>query len=248
LHPPFKVKGAFIMRYERQLLLPQIGESGQGKLAASVVTVVGCGGLGSPVLTYLACAGVGTLRIIDCDTVSESNLNRQFLHGEQSIGMEKTASAMRTLRALNTGIRIEAHQTAVSDDNIGELIEGSDAVVDCADNVATRLTVDRGCIRAGIPLVEGGINGFSGFVMCVDREHACLGCLGYDRAVGSGPRPVLGATAGVIGSLQAMECLKLLLGAGEPLFGTLLQYDGLTGSFERIPVSKYARCVCHGPF
>lgn len=233
------------MRYERQMLLPQIGEAGQQKLAASVVTVIGCGGLGSPVLTYLACAGVGTLRIVDCDRVSESNLNRQFLHGEQSIGLEKTASAMHTLRSLNSRIRIEPVQMAVDDGNIGTAIQGCEVVVDCADNAATRLVVNKACIRAGIPLVEGGINGFTGFVLCVDADHACLGCLGYGRAQKRGPVPVLGATAGVIGSLQAMECLKLLTGTGEPLFGTLLQYDGLTGNFTRVAVHKYDRCMCH---
>ncbi len=234
------------MRYERQLLLAQIGESGQKKLSESIVTVVGCGGLGSPVLTYLACAGVGTLRIIDCDTVSDSNLNRQFLHDEQSVGSAKTESAMHALQAKNGTIRIEPFQVAVDEGNIGTLINGSTAVVDCTDNSATRLIVNTACIRAGIPLVEGGVHGFSGFVMCVDEDHACLGCLGYERAVKQGPIPVLGATAGVIGSLQAMECLKILLGAGEPLFGTLLQYDGLTGSFTRVTVRKYARCICHG--
>ena len=234
------------MRYDRQIPLEQIGKIGQEKLASSTVTVVGCGGLGSPVLTYLACAGVGTLRIVDCDVVSESNLNRQFLHNEQSIGVEKTVSAARSLRALNGDIQVEPFQVKVDEGNIQRLLAGSDAVVDCADNVATRLIVNTACLRAGIPLVEGGINGFSGFVMCVDAFHACLGCLGYDRQSRTQPLPVLGATAGVIGSLQAMDCLKLLLGAGEPLLGTLLQFNGLRGTFERIAVRKYARCACHG--
>ena len=233
------------MRYDRQILLPQIGEEGQTKLEKATVTVIGCGGLGSPVLTYLACAGVGTLRIVDCDIVSETNLNRQFLHGEHSIGVDKTKSAVEALGAMNGDIRIEAHQMMVDEENFGALIAGSDAVVDCSDNAETRLVINRGCLRADIPLIEGGINGFSGFVLCVDREHACLGCLGYERSKKHGPLAVLGATAGIIGSLQAMECLKLLLGCGENLFGTMLQYNGLTGAFDRIAVKTYAGCICH---
>jgi adenylyltransferase/sulfurtransferase len=234
------------MRYDRQLLLPQIGVSGQKKLDSSVVTVIGCGGLGSPALTYLACAGVGTLRIVDCDTVSKSNLNRQFLHQEQCIGQEKTFSAMRSLCAINGSIRIVPCQVVVDSGNIGEMIEGCDAVLDCTDNNTTRLVVNKGCIQAGIPLVEGGINGFSGFVICVDKAHACLGCLGYDGAIHTEPIPVLGVTSGVIGCLQAMECLKILLGIGEPLFGTLLVYNGLNGIFTNISVKKSIQCNCHG--
>jgi molybdopterin/thiamine biosynthesis adenylyltransferase len=235
------------MRYERQIALSQVGASGQKRLTASVVTVIGCGGLGSPVLAYLACAGVGTLRIVDCDTVTESNLNRQFVHDETRLGMQKADSAKIFLKALNSAIRVETYQTVVDEGNIQTLIQGSHAVVDCADNAATRLIINRGCIQSDIPLVEGGVNGFSGFVLCVDKDHACLGCLGYDRARKAGPTPVIGAAAGVIGSLQAMECLKILLALDKPLFGTLLQYDGLAGEFTFVPLEKYGKCVCHAP-
>ena len=236
---------SFSTRYERQTLLPMIGEHGQNKLASSVVTVCGCGGLGSPVLTYLACAGLGTLNIVDYDTVSVSNLNRQHIHGEDALGKAKVISAASTLSRLNSSISIKPIEMLIDDTTIDALIQGSDAVIDCTDNIPARLTINKGCLRQDIPLIEGGINGFTGFVLCVDRKHACLGCLGYERAVRSGPLGVIGATAGVIGALQALECIKLITGCGENLFGTLLQYDGLRSSFERITVHVYEKCVCH---
>ena len=232
-------------RFDRQILLPQVGEAGQDKIKNSAVTVFGCGGLGSPVLTYLACAGVGSLRIVDFDAVSESNLNRQFIHGEASIGENKVASAARAIKALNSGIHVEPLNVIIDDTSIDELIKGSDVLIDCTDNIATRLIINKGALRFGVPLVEGGINGFIGFVLCVDREHACLSCLGYKQAKSNEAIPVIGATAGVIGTLQAMECLKIILGCGNSLFGTMLHYNGLAGSFDRISVNTNKKCGFH---
>ena len=232
-------------RYERQILLDRIGVSGQEKLSRARVTVVGAGGLGSPVLTYLTEAGVGNIRVIDCDTVSLTNLNRQYLHGEKDLGREKTVSALEKLSSLNSEIRLEGISRRLNTENAEELIGNASVVVDCVDNVATRLIVNEVCIRKGIPLVEGGVKGFYGFVTVVSEESACLECLGYNSRMDGNITPVLGVTAGVIGALQASECLKLLLETGETLAGRLLQYDGLTGSFDEIEVLKRENCGLH---
>lgn len=251
-------------RYIRQLMIPQIGRHGQQRLADASVTVIGAGGLGSPVLTYLTAAGIGKIRIIDCDTVSESNLNRQFLHGEDDIGKRKTDSAEESLRRLNPSVRIETIYEKVTAENADRLIGEPDAAVDCVDSIGTRLLVNASCVRRNIPLVEGGVEGFYGYVTVVLRSGTCLACLGYDRVEDGGDAgsddwaedggdadrdaaavPALGAAAGVIGSLQAAECLKLLLGVGEVLSGRLLQYDGMCGSFDEIPVMRRPDCPIH---
>lgn len=232
-------------RYERQMLLPQIKEEGQNRLQNALVTVIGAGGLGSPVLTYLAEAGVGHIRCIDEDTVSLTNLNRQFLHGEQDIGKKKVDSAKETLEALNSNIQVDAICCKVTDENVEKLIEGSDAVVDCVDNITSRLSTNRACLKKNIPLVEGGISGFYGFVTVIQPESACLECMGYHEGMDGKVIPVIGTTAGVIGALQANECLKIILGSGEPLYGRMLQYDGLNGSFDEIEIQKSETCRIH---
>ena len=232
-------------RYSRQIILPQIGEAGQAALARSRVAVVGAGGLGSPVLTYLAAAGVGALRIIDCDTVSLSNLNRQFLHTEAGLGRKKTQSAYERLRRQNPSLHLETADERLDEKNAQHLLGGADVVVDCVDNIAARLAVNEACLRMDLPLVEGGISGFHGFVTVVRRESACLACMGYDRQKERTGIPAVGAVAGVIGSLQASECLKLLLGVGRSLAGRILQYDALDGSFDEIAVRRRADCPLH---
>ncbi|HEX2938562.1 MAG TPA: HesA/MoeB/ThiF family protein [Ruminiclostridium sp.] len=233
------------MRYERQLLMPQIGQVGQKKLEQSTVTVIGAGGLGSPVLTYLTSAGVGTIRIIDCDIVSESNLNRQFLHNTEDIGKLKILSSKEKLSLLNPNVNFKVINKRLDNNNIHEIITGSDVVVDCVDNIATRIITARACIKLNIPLVEGGVCGFYGYVIDIGRDFACLSCLGYDKVQPKTPVPVLGVTAGAIGCMQANECIKLLLGVGEPLYGRLLNYDGLSGTWEEIRVKKSDDCPVH---
>ena len=232
-------------RYERQKMLTQIGSIGQDRLKSARVTVVGAGGLGSPVLTYLTMAGVGYIRVIDHDTVSLSNLNRQFLHIETGLGSKKAESARERLRHLNSELQIEAISEKLTEKNVFSLFENSDVVIDCVDHIGTRLIVNEACLEMGIPLVEGGISGFYGFVTAIDREHACLCCLGYDKKAKEPEVPALGATAGVIGSLQAMECLKIILKCGDILFGRMLQYDGLECCFDEIPVRKREDCEIH---
>lgn len=234
------------MRYDRQLIIPQIGQEGQKKLGQSTVTVIGTGGLGSPVLTYLTSAGVGTIRIFDYDTVSESNLNRQFLHNTADVGKQKILSAKEKLSLLNPDIHIVVFNKKLETDNVEEFIAGSDAVVDCVDSIATRIMVARTCIKLDIPLVEGVVSGFFGYILDIGRDSPCLSCLGYNEDKQKKPIPILGTTAGVIGSMQANECLKLLLGIGIPLYGRMLCFDGLSGTWDEIPVKKADSCPVHG--
>lgn len=233
------------MRYERQLMMPEIGEAGQQRLKDSQVTVIGAGGLGSAVLTYLTCAGVGTIRIIDSDVVSETNLNRQFLHETANVGKLKVQSAKENLMRLNPEVTLILCSEKLDKSNAQRLLSGSAVVIDCVDNIGTRVAAAEACISLDIPLVEGGIHGFYGYAMTIGRESACLSCLGYDTAAKKEAIPALGATAGVIGSLQASECIKLILGVGEPLFDRMLHYDGLTCTFDIVDVNKSDDCPVH---
>ena len=221
-------------RYRKQTALPQIGKSGQEHLAKSVVTVVGCGGLGSPVLTYLACAGIGTLRLIDCDVVEESNLNRQFLHRTEAVGKEKTVSAAEILAEINPYIRLELKQEELKEENARELLTGSDVVVDCLDNLPARHVAAEACIALGIPLIEGGVSGFQGFLLVIEKPEQMLDHLGFRDP--EEPAPVIGVTPGVLGCLQAAECIKWLLHLPDRLSGIMIAVDLLDMRMERIPL------------
>lgn len=233
------------MRYERQLMMDEIGEAGQKKIAKAKVAVIGAGGLGSPVLTYLACMGVHNIRLIDHDIVAKSNLNRQFLHTEADIGSWKVDSAKEKLEALNSEIIVEGKKERVKSENAMLLLSGVDIVVDCVDNIDTRIVVGRACLALGIPLVEAGVKGFYGWVMNINRESACLECLGFQDIKAKGPSPIVGVTAGVIGCLQANECLKIILDMKETEFGVMLQYDGKNGAFDRIEIIRADTCIGH---
>ena len=231
-------------RYERQLIVPQIGEGGQEKLENSRVTVIGCGGLGSPVLTYLAMAGVGHLRMIDCDVVSLTNLNRQFFFEEENIDQEKCETAALFLKKRNPQIILEPVCEMVTEENVCELIKDSDVVVDCVDRIATRKIIGRACAKMEIPLVEGGVHGFYGYVLPINSgKSACLECMETGSAKEMIPVPAIGAAVGVIGSLQAVECLKIILELPVS-YGVMLQYDGIYGEFEPIPVAVRPDCSC----
>ena len=233
-------------KFIRQTVLPQIGAAGQKKIAEAVVTVIGAGGLGCPVLTYLVEAGVEHLRIIDCDVVGESNLNRQFLHTPQDIDKPKVKSAAEKLQQLNPQVQLELLDQHLTEQNIEELIGKPTVVVDCLDSITVRLLVGEYCLTNNLPLVEGGIKGFYGWVTTINREAPCLACLGYHAGMEESGIPVLGTTAGVIGTLQANECLKLILGAGTPLTGRMLHYDGLSGSIDEIALQINPECPVHG--
>lgn len=232
-------------RYKRQISMPQIGTEGQKLLEKSTVAVVGAGGLGAPVLTYLAAAGVGNIRIIDKDTVEESNLNRQFLYGPEDIGRKKAEAAKEKLEKQNPQIKVTAVSEEFTEENGRELFKDADVIIDCVDSIKTRMAVNKICLLNQIPLVEGGIYGFYGFVTTVFKDSPCLSCMGYTKEMEQKEIPSLGAAAGVIGSIQAVEGLKILLGKGEPFYGRILQYDGLSGSFDEIMVEKKKDCSLH---
>ena len=232
-------------RYKRQISIPQIGTEGQMLLQSSTAAVIGAGGLGAPVLTYLAAAGVGNILVIDKDAVEESNLNRQFLYSREDIGRKKAEAAKEKLEKQNPQIKVTAFSDAFTEENGRELLKGTDVVVDCVDSVKTRISVNKICLLLRIPLVEGGIYGFYGYVTSVFQNSPCLECMGYTKEMEQKEIPSLGAAAGVVGSLQAVEALKILLGKGEPFYGRLLQYDGLDGSFDEIKVEKKKDCSLH---
>lgn len=232
-------------RYERQVLMEDIGETGQDLLGKARVLVVGAGGLGSPVLTYLAAAGVGYIRIVDFDHLTESNLNRQTLYGEKSIGSLKVELAKKRLLDLNATINIEAIFHQLTTDNIESMLIDIDVVLDCVDNVATRLIINRACIEKDIPLVEGGVQGFYGSLSIVTRDSACLECMGYKDNRPKATAPVIGVTAGVIGSMQAMECIKMIVGQPSELVGKMVQYDGLKQTMTHIKMEINPKCSVH---
>lgn len=232
-------------RYIRQTILPQIGEEGQKKLTESKVAVVGCGGLGAPVLTYLALAGVGNIRMIDDDTVNLTNLNRQFLYTESDIHQEKCKKTADFLRERNAKLTIEPLCERLCDTNARRLLAGVDVIVDCVDRIETRKHVGRAACGLGIPFVEGGVHGFYGYVLPVlPGESACLECMAAGTIEEKPPVPAIGAVAGVIGSLQAVACIKILLGLSHVRYGTMLQYDGLYGEFTEVSVHVRADCAC----
>jgi len=240
---PAAAPDAWLERYSRQLVLPQWSEAAQRALEDASVLVVGAGALGSPVATYLAGAGVGRLGVVDDGDVEVSNLHRQHLHFTPDVGVPKAHSAVSKLGFLNPEIVIEPYQAAFND----AMLEGIDLVVDCTDAFATRYAINAACCAAGIPLVEGGVVGMSGLVMAIrPGETACYRCA-FPQAPPEGAVPtcaqagVLGPAAGVVGSLQALEALKLL--AGLPaLTDAFLQVDLATHDFLRVAVKRRDDC------
>jgi molybdopterin-synthase adenylyltransferase len=233
-------------RYARQILL--FGEEGQARLKHAHIVVAGAGGLGSPVAIYLAVAGVGRLTLVDCDTVGLSNLNRQVLHAEADLGRPKVESGVETLRALNPSIRVEGVRAEITEENAAALIGDADGIVDAMDNYPARFVLNRVAQERSIPLFHGAIRGFVGqATTCVPGRGPCLACL-FPRAPPTEVVPVVGATAGVIGSIQATEAVKYLTGEGELLAGRLLLWDGLAGRMDEIGVEPRAGCpVCGRP-
>ncbi|KPF77834.1 molybdopterin biosynthesis protein MoeB [Brevundimonas sp. AAP58] len=236
-----------VERYARHLVLSEIGGPGQQKLAASTVAVIGAGGVGSPAALYLAAAGVGTLRIIDPDTVSLSNLQRQVLFDTVDTGRLKVEVAERRLAALNPGVRLHAVPEALTAETAARLITGADVVLDGTDDFDVRHAVNAACVAAGIPLVSGALGRWSGQVG-VFTGRPCYRCLVPDLppdAETCARVGVVGALAGVIGSMAALEVIKLVTGAGEPLTGRLLLYDGLSATSRTVEVTADPGCpVC----
>lgn len=247
----------FAERYSRHLRLPEIGLAGQRKLDAARMLVLGAGGLGSPAAFYLAAAGVGTLRIADDDVVDRSNLQRQILHTEASIGTPKVASAAATLSALNPRTRIDAVAERVTSANVEALLDGIDIVVDGADNFPVRYLLNDACVKLGKPLVYGAVHRFEGQVSVFDAGRhrgklPCYRCLfpqppPAEDAPNCSEAGVLGVLPGVIGMLQATEAIKLVLGLGEPLTGRLLHFDALAMRFRETRLAPDPDCPICAP-
>ena len=241
-----------IQRYSRQLILPEIGVKGQEKLRQSSVLIVGAGGLGCPAALYLAAAGVGKLGIIDRETVALNNLHRQILYGAEDVGRPKSRAAKERLAILNPDVEVVAIQESLSADTALEQLRGYDVVLDGSDNVMTRYLVNDACVLLSTPLVYGGVVRLQGQVMAIrPRQSACFRCVFPEPPTASGvpncqDAGVLGAAAGIVGSLMAHEALKLLVGIGEPLTDRLLVFDGLTSRWRDVPVRRDRRCAVCG--
>jgi adenylyltransferase/sulfurtransferase len=242
-------------RYARHLILDEVGEAGQARLMAASVLVVGAGGLGSPVLLYLAAAGVGRLGVIDDDVVDLSNLQRQIIHPTARIGEPKVASAERTLAEINPEVTVDPHRMRLDETNAAALVDAYDLVADGSDNFATRYLLNDVCHRLGKTLVAAALSPFEGqlstFKSYLGAPHPCYRCLfreppapdAVPRCVEAG---ILGAVAGVIGTLQATEVLKEILGLGDSLSGSLLLYDALRTDFHRIKLPRDPECPTCG--
>jgi adenylyltransferase/sulfurtransferase len=243
-----------LLRYSRHILLPQIGIEGQERLCAARALILGAGGLGSPAALYLASAGVGTLVLADGDTVDLTNLQRQILHRTDAVGRPKVASGAVTLATINPECRVVQLQERLGGDRLDAEVAAADVVLDCSDNFATRHAVNRACVKHGKPLVSGAAIRFDGQVAVFDtrRDDApCYHCLFPEaedvEEVRCATMGVFAPLTGIIGSTQAAEALKLLIGCGEPLAGRLLLLDGLAMEWRSIAVPRDPGCpVCSG--
>ncbi|HLI54318.1 MAG TPA: molybdopterin-synthase adenylyltransferase MoeB [Acidimicrobiales bacterium] len=235
-------------RYQRHILLPEVDVAGQAKLLGSKVLLLGAGGLGSPAALYLAAAGVGTLGIIDMDVVDPSNLQRQILHNVDRVGDRKVDSAKKTLTALNPDVNVVTYDVRLGADNVLDIFSGYDVVVDGTDNFPTRYLVNDASLKLDVPVVHGSIFRFEGQAsVYLPHQGPCYRCQvpeppPAELAPSCSEAGVLGVLCGIIGSIQAMETVKLLLGIGEPLAGRLLAYDALEQTFRTFKVNRDPEC------
>ena len=231
-------------RYERHISLPEIGEKGQQKLLESRVVIIGAGGLGSPAALYLAAAGVGTIGVVDMDTVEESNLQRQILHSTETIGKNKVDSAEKTLSALNPDVNVITYNTLLNKDNAIDIIENYDVVVDGTDNLQTRYLINDASVKTGIPVVHGSIFQYEGQITVFDPKNGPTYRDVFPEPPENGTAPncteagVLGVLPGIVGSIQALETIKLILGIGEGLSGRLIVFDALEMSFHEYKIDR----------
>jgi molybdopterin/thiamine biosynthesis adenylyltransferase/rhodanese-related sulfurtransferase len=242
-----------LTRYSRHFVIPEVGEKGQGKLLDAKVLLLGAGALGSSSALYLAAAGVGTLGLVDFDVVDLSNLQRQIIHTTDRVGMLKTESAQKSINAINPGIKVNRHDVRLSSDNVMDIIKDYDVIVNCGDNFPTRYLINDACVFARKPLVDGAIFRFEGnaTVFYAAEGGPCYRCL-YpepappDMAPSCAEAGVLGALPGLIGSIEALEAIKLILGAGEPLIGRMVYFDTLSKEYVRVlKVKRDPQCpVC----
>ena len=240
-----------VTRYSRHMIMPQVGPAGQRKLMNAKVLIVGAGGLGSPNAVYLALAGVGTLGIVDFDIVDLSNLQRQILHQTDDVGKPKVVSARETIAAYNPDVDVVIHEQPLTSDNAMEIISQYDIIVNGADNFATRYLVNDACYLAGKTLVDGSILMFDGQATVFEPGQGCYRCL-FPEPPPPGMVPscaeagVLGAMCATIGSIQATEVIKQVLGIGEPLVGRLLLYDALSMEFRIVKTRRNPNCPLCG--
>jgi len=224
-----------LQRYSRHFVIPEVGEKGQAKLLDAKVLLLGAGALGSPSGLYLAAAGVGTIGIVDYDVVDISNLQRQIIHASDRVGMLKTESAQKSISAVNPGVKVNRHEVRLSSENVMDIISGYDVIINCSDNFPTRYLINDACVFAGKPLVDGAIFQFEGnaTVFYPRRGGPCYRCL-YPEPPPPGMAPscaeagVLGVLPGLIGSIEALEAIKLIIGAGKPLIGAMVYFDTLS--------------------
>lgn len=242
-----------LLRYSRHILLPEIGYEGQDKLTKSHALIVGAGGLGSPVALYLAASGVGMLTICDFDVVDLTNLQRQIIHTTQSVGINKAVSAQQTLYEINPDVNIKTIQKKSTEQELTDLVAKADVVIDCSDNFATRYTLNRLCVQLQKPLVSGAALKFEGQITVYDMRSntsPCYHCLfpdnGEDTDLRCATNGVFSPLVGMVGTVQAAEALKLLMGIGESLQGRLLLLDALSMEWRAIKLKKDAACVVCG--
>jgi len=242
---------AQIHRYARHILLPEVGGEGQARLLAAKVLVIGAGGLGSPLILYLAAAGVGTIGVVDDDVVELSNLQRQILHVTDSVGSAKVDSAVRAVAAINPDVTLVPHRLRLTEQNARALIGQYDLVADGSDNFATRFLVNDAAQAEGKTLVSAAVLRFEGQISTFKPGGPCYRCLHPDDLSEAdlpncGQAGVFGAMAGLMGSLQAVEVLKEILGIGDSLSGSLLLVDALSTAFRKIGLKRDPACSCCG--
>ncbi|MBY4675697.1 molybdopterin-synthase adenylyltransferase MoeB [Marinobacterium arenosum] len=240
-----------LLRYSRQIMLPEVEIAGQQAWLDSWVLIIGAGGLGSPVAIYLAAAGVGTLVLADDDQVDLSNLQRQIVHTTERIGVDKVESARQTLQALNPEVQVETIAARLEGETLAQQVARADLVVDCTDNFTTRFAINRACVAAKTPLVSGAAIRIEGQVAVYDPrqpDSPCYQCLykdGDDENLTCSESGVLAPLVGIIGSVQAMEALKVLANIGQPLVGKLMLLDGLSMEWRTLKLRKDPACpVC----
>jgi adenylyltransferase/sulfurtransferase len=240
-----------VKRYSRHIIMPQVGSKGQRNLLDAKVLIVGAGGLGSPVAVYLALAGVGTIGIVDFDVVELSNLQRQILHRQSDIGKSKVLSAQESLAEYNSDVKVVGHEAPLTSENAMEIISQYDIVVNGADNFPARYLVNDAAYLSGKPLVDGSILIFDGQASVFIPGQGCYRCL-FPTPPPPGVVPscaeagVVGALPGIVGSIQAVETIKLILGAGEPLAGRLLLIDALSMDFRTVKLRRNTQCPLCG--
>ncbi|MCQ8130359.1 HesA/MoeB/ThiF family protein [Methylomonas rivi] len=241
-----------LLRYSRQIMLPQVDIAGQQKLLAAKILIVGAGGLGSPAAMYLAAAGVGQITIYDDDQVDLTNLQRQIAHGTTDIGLDKVISTLNTLKNINPDIRVLPHKARLQNELLAREVAAADVVLDCSDNFSTRFAINRACVTRGTPLVSGAAIRFEGQISVFTpgtHSSPCYNCLYQsegEELQNCARNGVIAPITGIVGSIQALEALKVIMGIGETLTGRLLILDGLSMEWQTLRLKKNPACPTCG--